>query len=64
MEMVEGCAKQGPERLPLLARPEEIPFPPRTENIPKLETWLKNAFPASAFNTQTEPRGTQVENPP
>ena len=39
-----------PRRTPPPERPKEIPFPPTTENIPKLKTWLLEAFASSAFN--------------
>ena len=31
-------------------RPKEIPYPPTTENIPRLEKWLIEAFSKSGFN--------------
>ncbi len=30
--------------------PNELPFPPTRENVPKLKEWLINAFASSAFN--------------
>ena len=38
------------ERTPPPPRPEQPPFPPIVENIPKLETFIKQQFASSAFN--------------
>ena len=50
----EGCeGTQCTLRTAPPERPDEIPFAPTDENIPKLEKWLLDKFASSGFNTCT-----------
>ena len=40
-------------RSPTPEHPTSIPFPPTSENVPKLKEWILSAFASSAFNTCT-----------
>ncbi len=50
---VDDGADECVERTPAPDRPEQIPFEPTKENIPRLEKWLLETFEGSAFNTCT-----------
>ena len=39
-----------PKRTPPPDRPQDIPFEPVPENVPKLKEWILSAFSSSAFN--------------
>ena len=39
-----------PIEVPLPTRPSKIPYPPTTDNIPKLKQWLLDSFKNTAFN--------------
>ena len=43
-----GIDKKVVENLPV--RPQQIPYPPTIENVPKLKEWLLKAFETTAFN--------------
>ncbi len=50
----EGCSgSQCMERTGTPERPDCLPFPPTSENVPKLEKWLLDLFAHSCFNTCT-----------
>ena len=50
-------------RRPTPDRPIQPPFPFTEENIPKLKSWLANAFSTSSFNTSSAPMA-KMSGPP
>ena len=45
-----GCDCKCPVRATAPEVPEKLPFKPEPENVPQLESWIKDRYAASAFN--------------
>ena len=55
-----GC----PERKPPPVRSDKLPFPVTPENNEKMETWLRDRFAASTFNTCPRQQLPEMVGPP
>ena len=64
MDEDDDDEKEVKARQPTPPRPEQLPFPPSTEeNMPRLKAWLIERFSTSSFNTSSAPLA-KMSGPP
>ena len=55
--------KEVKARQPTPPRPEQLPYPPMEENMPRLKAWLIERFSTSSFNTSSAPLAKMLGPP-